>query len=58
MSTTEIIIVIFSVLATITTIWVTAWFVRRKNRPKVSRTEDRKAELEKPRSGEIEDPLN
>lgn len=58
MSTIEIIIVVFSVLATLATIWVTTVFVRRKNPTKVSPTEERKEKIEQPKPGEVEDPLN
>ncbi|MFA7686436.1 MAG: hypothetical protein WCY25_01065 [Moheibacter sp.] len=58
MTTIEIVIVIFSVIATLAVIWVTTWFVRRKNPPKVSQTEEKKARFDRPEPDEIEDPLN
>ena len=58
MSTIEIIIVVFSVLATLVTIWITTVFVRRKNPPKINSTEEKKAEVEHLRPDEMDDPLN
>lgn len=51
-------LIILSVVFSALTLWVTFLFVRRKNMTKVGSTEQRKAQVEQPESGELEDPLN
>ncbi len=50
--------IIISLVCTLLLLFAAIWFINRKNRPKISRTEERKAEVEKPEINEIDDPLN
>lgn len=58
MDTSTVIIVIISIVCTIGVFGVFYWFVQRKNPPKVSPTEEKKEQIERPEPNEIDDPLN
>lgn len=58
MQTSTIVIVIITLICTICVLGIFYWFVKRKNPPKISQTEEKKEIVERPASDEIDDPLN
>lgn len=58
METSVVIIAIISIICTLGVLGLFYWFVNRKNPTKISRTENRKEQVERPAPNEIEDPLN
>lgn len=58
METSVIIIAVIAIICTLGVLGLFHWFVRRKNPTKIGNTENRKEQVERPTSTELEDPLN
>lgn len=57
-TTMDIFSIITTVVLLILLIWATNWFVNKKNRAKVTPSEDVRARTETPEPDEVDDPLN
>lgn len=58
MDATTVIVFVISIVFAAATLWATILFVRRKNPTKIGSTEEQKEKTERPKTNEIEDPLN
>lgn len=58
MESSNTIVIVISIVCAIGLLGLFYWFVQRKNPTKVSPTEEKKEQTEKPSPDEIDDPLN